>query len=162
MMKKLLIATLIGCTTLCSMQVSAKAKSFSEKDLVGTWQCEVKSPNNYVSYTTEYRNDNTAIDIGQFKYYLKNTVLSYDVSISHRYSVVGNQLKTISKTEYFLPRHNPKVQDNMIVKQFDEAFQKMVRQSDGVEYSTTILELSQDKLILVDDLDDNVTCQRIE
>lgn len=151
MMKKLLMATLIGCTTLCPMNVPAKAKSFTEKDLVGTWQCEVKDDNALLIYTSKYAKNHQAYDEGKFIVYIGNAVFSYDISMRYDYKVKGNQIFTMGKIDKFQANHNAQAQftgeSSGIVKEFDSMVEQFVRIIDGKENTSIIKQLTNNQLV---------------
>lgn len=167
-MKKLLIATLIGCTALCSMNVSAKEKSYSEKDLVGTWQCEAKDENTSLIYTSKYAQNNKAYDEGKIIIDMGKEVFSYDISMNYDYKVKGNQISTIGKIDKFQANHNVQAQfvleNSEFLKEFDSMMEQSVRILDGKEFTSIIQELTKNKLVILSAEDDKTPaiCKRIK
>lgn len=167
-MKKLLIATLIGCTALSSLNVSAKTKSFSEKDLMGTWQCEVKDENTLLTYTSNYGKNHQAYDDGKFVINMDDIVFSYDISMKYEYKVQGNQILSTGKIEKFKANHNQQAKQAIteieFLKDFDSVMEQAIRATDGQELVTLIHTLSKNKLVVMNTENDQTPamCKRIK
>lgn len=167
-MKKLLIATLIGCMALCSMNVSAKVKSFSEKDVIGKWQCENKTDDLALDYIAEYRKDKKLLEKGSSDMMIDDTVFSYELSTVSSYKIKDNQLiSVLSKVEYIKPKHRAetlqKMKENDDLAEMGRFFEKLITLQDGLEQSLEIRTLNQKMMVLYDAEDDSlVNCKRIK
>lgn len=169
-MKKFVIATLMAVTAFSTSAVQANAltKSYSEKDLLGKWQCDTKTDDLALNYVAEYRPDQKLLEKGDFDMTLDDTVFSYQISGVSSYQIKGNQIISIlSDIEYMKPKHRAetlqKMKEDDTLADIDSFFGKLITLQAGIEQSLEIRTLNQKMMVLYDAEDESiVNCKRIK
>lgn len=169
-MKKFVIATLMAVTAFSTSAVQANTltKSYSNKDLIGKWQCENKTDDMAFDYVAEYRADQKLLEKGDFDMTVDDTVFSYQFSGISAYKIKGNQIiSTFSDLEYMKPKHRvetlQKIKENDALADMDRFFEKLIALQTGIEQSMEIRTLNQKMMVLYDAEDESiVNCKRIK